>query len=57
MSGLFTIKLGLRQMFRPYKYCPYKTRYELLEWAKKRYPETSFSKWAKKRLLALYYNT
>jgi len=40
------------------QYCPYRTRYELLQWAKTRYPSTKFdSKWSKKRLFALYYNT
>jgi len=39
------------------QFVPAWTRTQFLAWAKKRYPETSFSKWSKRRLIALFCNT
>ena len=39
------------------QFLPSWTRVQFVDWAKKRYPNASFSKWSKKRLIALYYNT
>ena len=39
------------------QFLPKWTRQQFISWAKKRYPGASFSKWSKKRLIALYYNT
>jgi hypothetical protein len=40
-------------------YCPYKYKYELVDWASSRFdkPKSYFNKMAKKQLYAIYYNT
>ena len=44
-------------MLRINNHCPYKYRWQLVEWAKKRYPDINVTKYSKKRLYALYYNS
>ncbi len=40
-------------------YCPYKYKYQLVNWASKRYNKSKsfFNKKSKKQLYAIYYNT
>ena len=40
-------------------YCPYKYKYELVNWASKRFNRTKgfFNSKSKKQLYAIYYNT
>ena len=40
-------------------YCPYKYKYELVNWASKRFraPKSTFYKMSKPRLYAIYYST
>ena len=40
------------------KYCPYNTKFQLVNWASKRFnkPKSHFKKMSKSRLYAIYYN-
>mgnify|MGYP003115019056 len=45
-------------MHRIGKYCPYKRKYELVEWASKRFkqPKSRYNKMSRKQLYAIFYN-
>ncbi len=43
-------------MFRPHQHCPYKYRWQLVEWAKNKWPDMNVKKKSTKQLYAMYYS-